>query len=248
MSADAAGRRPDAPLRGAGAGGPIRSTRPAPAPPTTPEAAPAAVPEPEHKLPEHLVRRLGNLADLAATERAEAEAPAAEAAPAPAATLEAPPDPAAVLAAMARLTWADANDGAECPAHRLPTSTDLAGWLPECPAAPWDEVAAAERAAGPGAVEWLSSVGGALAGASAADLEAGANMAAAHRQWRGAAVPRPPHPLRPLVDAWQRLAPVVMVADPRPHSVLPGTLAGRNGGLRPAVVSNDQRYLGSSPK
>ncbi len=65
------------------------------------------MPEPEHKLPEHLVRRLGNLADLAATERAEAEA-----APAPAATLEAPPDPAAVLAAMARLTWADVNDGA----------------------------------------------------------------------------------------------------------------------------------------
>ena len=105
---------------------------PAPAPPTTPEAAPAAVPEPEHKLPEHLVRRLGN---LAATERAEAEAPAADAAPAPAATLEATPDPAAVLAAMARLTWADANDGAECPAHRLPTSTDLlvAGWLPGVP-------------------------------------------------------------------------------------------------------------------
>ncbi len=25
--------------------------------------------------------------------------------------------------------------------------------------------------------------------------------------------------------------------------MLPGTLAGRNGGLRPVVVSNDQRYL-----
>ena len=51
---------------------------------------PAAVPEPEHKLPEHLVRRLGNLADLAAgAGGGGGRQPAAEAAPAcwPAATL-----------------------------------------------------------------------------------------------------------------------------------------------------------------
>ena len=97
-----------------------------------------------------------------------------------------------------------------------------------CPADVWEATAADERAAGPdaeraadpGALGWLSSVGTVLA---LADLEAVVNMVAemlgnaasvAHRRWCRAAPPRPT-PLRPLVDAWQRLAPVWVPVETR---------------------------------
>ena len=61
------------------------------------------------------------------------------------------------------------------------------------------------------------------------------------------------HPLAPLVDAWlQRPPPAEW--DSRKHPVLSGTLAGRDGGLRPLVVTNDPRQLplsltgGSEPR
>ena len=63
-----------------------------------------------------------------------------------------------------------------------------------------------------------------------------------HAAWRKA-VPQPRHPLAPLVDAWQRTAPVPAPWDDRQNPILPGTLAGRDGGLRPLVVANDPRQL-----
>ena len=79
------------------------------------------------------------------------------------ADLERAADTPALLVAMARLTWADSHDGAECPADRIPGAADLAGWLPACPEDVWEALAVAERDAG-GGVAWLSSTGPALAG------------------------------------------------------------------------------------
>ena len=187
------------------AGAPKRSR---PAEPERAEAdlAPAA----EHKLPEHLVRRLDALAAAAAARTAE------HAAPAPAA------EPRASGARVpGRMTWADAHGGGECPAARLPTAADLAEWLPVCPVDVWEATAAAERVACPDAIGLLS-VAGVFAGA---DLEDAVNMVAAtlshvasvtHRLlWYRAAPPRPLHPLRPLVDGWQRLAPVWVSVETR---------------------------------
>ena len=120
---------------------------------------------------------------------------------------------------MARLTWADSHDGAECLADRMPGASDLAGWLPACPEDVWEALAVAERDAG-GGVAWLSSTGPALAGvgiegAHGAAVLIGHMAAAVHQHWRSLSAPRPPHPLALLVDAWQRLAPVEVEAETR---------------------------------
>ena len=162
-------------------------------------------------------------------------------------TLETAESGAAVLEALARAIWAKRHDGAECPAGRIPAPVDLFRWLPECPPSAWDEVTAAELAHGPGAVAWLSNVADVLTAANA-PLRGGTfvlehALADCSRQWRRMPATRPRHPGAPLVDAWQRLAPVPAKWDQRPHPVLPGTLAGRDGGLRPLVVSGDPRRL-----
>ena len=54
---------------------------------------------------------------------------------------------------------------------------------------------------------------------------------------------RPRDGLAALVDAWQRFDPVPALWDTRSHPILPGTLASRDGGLRPLVVANDPRHL-----
>ena len=61
------------------------------------------------------------------------------------------------------------------------------------------------------------------------------------------------HPFAPLVAAWQQRQPPAEW-DSREHPVLSGTLADRDGGLRPLVVANDPRQLplsltgGSEPR
>ena len=162
-------------------------------------------------------------------------------------TLETAESAAAVLEALARAIWAKRHDGAECPADRIPAPGDLFRWLPSCAPATWDAVTAAEIAHGPGAVAWLSNVADVLTAANAP--EAGgtfvleSSLVGAGNQWRRMPPRRPRHPGAPLVDDWQRLAPLPAKWNQRPHPVLPGTLAGRDGGLRPLVVSGDPRRL-----
>ena len=68
----------------------------------------------------------------------------------------------------------------------------------------------------------------------------------AHKLWlktRTVGSKPPRHPLSTLIDAWQRLAPVPAEWDAQKYPVMPGTLAGRSGGLRPLMVANDLRQL-----
>ena len=162
------------------------------------------------------------------------------------AALTAATDAPSVLSALARAIWNNGHDGAACPEHRIPSLDALVAWLPRYPPEVWDEVAAAELAAGAGAVAWVSSAGQAVAGAMT-NVEApawfGNVTVAAHRQWAGLPAPQPRHPIAPLVASWQALAPVDVTADRREHPVLPGTIADRTGGLRPLVLSGDPRRL-----
>ena len=76
-----------------------------------------------------------------------------------------------------------------------------------------------------------------------------------HRAWRAACKHADclRHPFAPLVEAWQQRPPPAEW-DSREHPVLSGTLAGRDGGLRPLVMANDPRQLplsltgGSEPR
>ena len=54
----------------------------------------------------------------------------------------------------------------------------------------------------------------------------GADLSYVHGKWRILPKPRPLHPLAPLMDCWQMLAPVPVEPDRRPRAILPVTLAG----------------------
>ena len=154
-----------------------------------------------------------------------------------------------------------------CPADRITQPADLAAWLPECPA---DVTATAVDLANDA---WSVLRGHGMPGTNGAirfgllgfQIPMVMVMKTAHRQQKreiGAGDPdlligafhllwldarqhngSLRHPLAPIVEAWQLLAPVTAEWDTRPHSVLPGTLAGSGGGLRPLVVANDPRQL-----
>ena len=134
-------------------------------------------------------------------------------------------DAPGILREVARATWAKAHARAECPDNRVPTTADLAAWLAEweCPEA--DELLGALY----GAPAAWGTTTTSVACAYAADdepLELCAAVYATgeprrlqslrlpgdvHRAWC-AAEPGTRHPLAPLVDAWQRLAPVPAMA------------------------------------
>ena len=184
-------------------------------------------------------------------------------------TLETAADAAAILEALARATWAKAHDRAECPDKRIPAPADLAAWLPECPddvlqdasellrdvygtPARWELVRGADGNPATLSAAVTVAIPAALRARLGDSTTALRPLINAHEAWRDVD-PRPRHPLAPIVDAWQRLAPVPVEWDSRPHPVLPGTLAGRAGGLRPLVTA-DQRHLpfalggGEAPK
>ena len=105
------------------------------------------------------------------------------------------------------------------------------------------------RTAADRAVSMLPSPGATVRGHLSLTLD----IASVHTMWRALSTPRPRHPLAPLVNAWQQRPPTAKW-DSREHPVLSGTLAGRDGGLRPLVVANDPRQLplsltgGSEPR
>ena len=126
---------------------------------------------------------------------------------------------AAALAAVARVEYfnrqrdAGARDVAAltCPGARLPSVVALFRWLASCPSPTWDAVASAERAHGPGAVAWLSGLSQLVPivglPAPLGEHLVDRSLVECSRQWRSMPAPRPRHPLAPLVDSWQRLAP-----------------------------------------
>ena len=157
-----------------------------------------------------------------------------------------------VLGAAARLCWAEAHDGAECPGHRIPAPADLADWVPmaspavlaECAMLNAEAVTAAagEVLSWPPAGDWppaltdsLDSRQGARAAyaLAAAWLFGSAEPGAAgvawllprvHAAWLTIpAAVRTRHPAAPLVAGWQA-APVIVKADRRAHAILPATL------------------------
>ena len=176
-----------------------------------------------------------------------------------------------VCAAVADVEWFNAH-GEAAPEH--PTPAALATWLPECSADARTEADAALTAVltaaevappfgeAPERYQWAPV--GALLFALAADLSAPIpdrpghdleytlmlRLEATNAAWRAAGGR---HPLAPLVAAWQRRPPPAEW-DSREHPVLSGTLAGRDGGLRPLVMANDPRQLplslmgGSEPR
>ena len=157
-----------------------------------------------------------------------------------------------VLGAAARLCWAEAHDGAECPGHRIPAPADLADWVPMASPAVLAECAmlnaeavtapAGEVLSWPPAGDWppaltdsLDSRQGARAAyaLAAAWLFGSAEPGAAgvawllprvHAAWLTIpAAVRTRHPAAPLVAGWQA-APVIVKADRRAHAILPATL------------------------
>ena len=129
-------------------------------------------------------------------------------------------DPAAILAAVARAVWHNAHAGAECPAAAIPTPKALMEWLPKCPAD-----VRVDFGVQLDAISLLTTTDSLLATAT---------LLVPHRLWLAHPEPRPRHPLAPLVDAWQRLAPVPVEVDRRKGAILPAPL--RNAQRDPATL------------
>ena len=128
-----------------------------------------------------------------------------------------------ILAAEARIAWAKAHDGAECPDVHLPDLAGLIAWWPQCPADARAEADALLTAAisdvappfgeAPTGYQWAPV--GAMLFALAANLSAPIpdrpgrdltyslmlRLEAVHDAWRAAGGR---HPLAPVVSAWQR--------------------------------------------
>ena len=115
--------------------------------------------------------------------------------------------PGEIIEAVARAVWWQEHGSTKCPAHRIPTEPALrehvrvsgGGWIGEnpedgdgsrllvewpVPSAPIDRMMASGRMHRP--ARRLS------------------NIATAHADWIALSKPRPEHPLRPLVRAWQQ--------------------------------------------
>jgi len=119
------------------------------------------------------------------------------------------------LAAVARIAWAEANHGADCPPEQIPTEAELCRWLADCPSSVATEVS-----------ERLDAVlgdpyyrGGTRAWTATAHTPApflativqysgdvsafGIDLVKIHNLWVEHPRPRPKHPVSPLVKAWQ---------------------------------------------
>ena len=146
-----------------------------------------------------------------------------------------------ILAAVARIEWANANQGADCPPDQIPTEADLLSWLPECPEPEREEALAQARETAHALTTDLVGDFGknalALRGLIVLTFHwrdwlregklpenPGEAVACLHSAWRGLPTPRPKHPLPPLVRAWQR-RPVEVEPEPRSDRIIPGPLA-----------------------
>ena len=167
-----------------------------------------------------------------------------------------PPEPAAAApdddALLAARTDVDLL-AALAPADRIPSPADLADWLPECPPDAAAEAAALLAAVFDDGRHWhwriidgdhLVAFGPAVPPSGTPDdMGYLANLRTVHCAWCDLPAPRPRHPLTPLVRAWAD-APLPAAWDERRHPVMPGALAGREGGTRTLhVVSGDLRQL-----
>ena len=143
-----------------------------------------------------------------------------------------------ILAALARTCWAKAHDEAECPPQRVPILSDLVGWLPECPETAHAEAADRLAVVYGAPAMWVRYAYDDAPTTVAARVEASesernssppwpdgadgfypvmmAGIHVVHADWLEISKEqRPRHPLAPLVDAWQRLAPVSVEAEKR---------------------------------
>ena len=116
--------------------------------------------------------------------------------------------PGEIIEAVARAVWWQEHGSTKCPAHMIPTEPALreyvrvsgGGWIGEnpddgngpclfvewpVPSAPIDRIMASGRMRRPA-------------------LRRPSNIATAHADWIALSKPRPEHPLRPLVRAWQQ--------------------------------------------
>ena len=192
------------------------------------------------------------------------------------AALDAALDAAAVVEALARATWYNAHDDAECPAHRVPTPADLAAWLPKCP--PKDRAEADARLSAllgrPAA--WFSiTYNGtpALYGVTRAELQPGVLVApndaggwdpvivaddliGLHVRLSGVEPERrPPHPAAPLVAAWQETSggppstvqAVTLRHAGRDHLRTPGLMAAAALAPVSTVVMDGEPFGSAAP-
>ena len=113
--------------------------------------------------------------------------------------------PEEIIRAVARTEHANAHDGAACPPDRIPAEAALAAWLPNCP----DEAKLTRDLfeSMPLILSWpCCVVGGALAiGAVQRSKPSAVGIAAVHAAWlaSGEEGERGPHPLSPIIRAWQ---------------------------------------------
>ncbi len=143
---------------------------------------------------------------------------------------------AEILHHVARATWAKAHDGAECPADCIPTWPVLVSWWVEHGS---ESVAREAREVlsnvlGDGAM-WM---GWPLGSDQPTDVRAThprvidvrksgsvdipfLDMAEVHRRWTKLPVPRPRHPLAPVIDAWQRRPVSVSVETRADRRIMP---------------------------
>ena len=158
---------------------------------------------------------------------------------------------ASILAALARALWHNARDGAKCPDNRVPAPAVLTSWLPECPAEAWTSAIGRDVAlpvdipndarpdgrtdAALPIVWWIQLTARDHDPASWPEQVARL-IVHTHKRWL--LNPDLPHPLAPLVAAWQRRP------GPLSSATVTATAHDRaDGGMirRPAVVSTLRR-------
>ena len=141
-----------------------------------------------------------------------------------------------ILAAEARIAWAKAHDGEECPPNRYPPAAELATRPLQADArAETAELLAAAYPHGGTRQRWAwftmqhpdgaPAPFAALMSMSAPPSLRMATVDVVHAGWCDLPEPRPRHPLAPAIDAWQRTAPVPVGADERRHQNVPAALA-----------------------
>ena len=146
-----------------------------------------------------------------------------------------------IVARLGRYLWQRDNSGEPCLPDRIPIEADLAEWLPHCPPEALAEAAGrgARCLPPPGADKfpprvgpwepwrWCVSPGGQLLlMRTAEDMAVDAyELECVHAAWAG--LPdgeRPPHPLGPIIQGWQR-RPRRVEPDRRPDRIFPSRFA-----------------------
>lgn len=148
-----------------------------------------------------------------------------------------------IVAATARALWAKHHDSEDCPSEQIPSETELREW---CTGEGWPTAASLVQFGGEtykwGAIALgdsisqfcLVRVGGTNNAVFCRDLEM------VHSAWCDAPLDqRPPHPLAPLVDAWQR-RPRQVETYRKQHSVAPLVLKATQ--LHPQDAPQDDHY------